>query len=390
MGKRIAGLIFIITSIIAFSLPVMANSNNYSITNSYVFIRNIAPIIVKANMTTDSLNRIEPGDPINFTANVTDDNGVPQDIIAVNATLDFNGTQVKNIRYNYFSSGVFNSLYANISTGSLIPPGSPFGVYTLNVAAIDSQGLTDYYELKFNVVDFSGPTITFLNDTPDPVSPIGLLNITANLTDNYDISSAWVDIEGINYTMTRNGGSAQGSGIVYYHAFTPYLSPGLHNYTVYANDTFNNLAVPKKSNFTVTTLVSLDLKQDPVSFGNASPGDSMRRAENGTSVPGSYEGTYKGFPMIVNNTGNIELDFSLAGTALVGQTNNAYSIGVGNMTWNTTSVSALGTRLSTSPAVFDNNIAMSSNSQLYFWIDVPYGLPSQQYSGSINISAVQS
>jgi hypothetical protein len=120
--------------------------------------------------------------------------------------------------------------------------------YTITVHTVDTNGNvndTDKNNTAWTLADTTVPVINNVTDSPDPVNQGQSITITANVTDNYNVSSAWVEINGTNYTMTQAGELWQ------YSYNTAPLAIGLYNYTVYANDTFNLEAIPVISNFTV-------------------------------------------------------------------------------------------------------------------------------------------
>lgn len=349
-------------------------------TNTTVYIINSNPSVSNVNV---SPNVTQPNDPLNVTALVSDVNGIPDDIATVYVIFDMgtpaNSSDDKNLSMAYNAG---TGLYENISY--ILPVNSPFGTYNATVYTYDDFGATASNYTTFLVTDLTDPVINAINDTPDPVDPGNVINFTANVTDNVAVDKVWILINGTNYTMNSSGGD-----MYYYDGFdTESLYAGTHNYTVYANDTYGNDATPVTSNFTINVLVSVEITQVPIAFGNTTIPVTDRRADNGTAGSGYVGGTIKGFPMIANNTGNVYENFTIAGTNLIGQTQGSYVVGVGNVTYNTTA-NLPGTALTTSDVQFAGSLARFTTSNVYFWIDLPTGLPSQNYVGAVNVTAVQ-
>lgn len=96
------------------------------------------------------------------------------------------------------------------------------------------------------------PIISELNATPNPVQQGSLISLTANATDNVQIGRVWIWISGesANHTMDYVG------NFYAYNGFDTTDKSGPYNYTVYANDTSGNNALPKTSNFTVLDITS--------------------------------------------------------------------------------------------------------------------------------------
>ena len=377
MGKRIVLLLIIMLVLLGLSV----SAADWQTTNTTVYIINTGPT---ANSVTVTSNPSEPGDSIYIKSNVTDVNGIPDDITNVTVVLDM-GTPTNesddvslNMVYNT-SSG----LYEN--TSYTLPLNSPFGVYTANSTAIDDFDASDWVTGTFNVTDLTNPVINTVSDN-SPVDPGSTLNITANVTDNVAVDDVFVEINATNYSMTQAGST----DIYYYDDYDTNVIAGTYDYTVYANDTYGNDATPVTDNFTVNALVALTLEQVPIEFGNTTIPVTSRHADNGTAGDGYTGGTIKGFPMVINNTGNVNENFSISGTDMTGQTQGSYEVGVGNLTYDTDGALPAAYNLSTSLTQFVGDVAWTATQDVYFWISIPEGIPSQNYVGTINVSAVQS
>ena len=235
------------------------------------------------------------------------------------------------------------------------------------------------------------PSVTDVTASPDPASPSDTMTVEANVSDaNGDLDVVWAEYYNTTGLVATVGLVLNATSGLYYNDTFQLASnavPGTWNVTVYANDTYG-----ESSNFTtfvVEGIVALELYNTPVDFGNASAGDSDRRAENGTAVAGSYQGIVAGFPLQVNNTGNVNEDYSISGLDLVGQTDSNFNISVGNVEYNLTDTNGAGFSLTDSEVEFASTNAPQSIQDVYFWINVP-SVPQQEYKGNVTIRATQS
>ncbi len=236
------------------------------------------------------------------------------------------------------------------------------------------------------------PNIQTVTESPNPAVPSDIITVKANVSDvNGDLSKVWAKY----YNTT--GGLVGTVKLIYnttskLYQNTTFTIPadavgGTWNVTVYANDTYGTKS--KSTTFTVNSVIAMALQNTPIDFGNSSVGVTNRRAENGTAVAGSYRGIVAGFPLKVNNTGNTKNNYSISGLQLVGQTNSAYKIGVSNVTYKLTSAPP-GTALTGVNMLYSGNNAPKSIVNTYFWINVPTGIPQQQYKGNVTIKASHS
>lgn len=66
--------------------------------------------------------------------------------------------------------------------------------------------------------DTTPPVINSISDSPDPLNAGDPLEITANVTDNVAVDSVWVEINGVNDTMTQDTGSNE-SSLIFFDGF---------------------------------------------------------------------------------------------------------------------------------------------------------------------------
>jgi hypothetical protein len=76
---------------------------------------------------------------------------------------------------------------------------------TFDLKIVNADNETAYLEFDHIIdpSDTTPPVINWVNDGPDSLDPGQLITITANVTDNFFVDSAWVEIEGVNYTMIQ-------------------------------------------------------------------------------------------------------------------------------------------------------------------------------------------
>ncbi len=105
------------------------------------------------------------------------------------------------------------------------------------------------------------PVVLAVNDAPDPIYQGESVNFTANITagegrwfeNESVVLGAYIEILGVNYSMTPPN-DTEGIGEYYFDAWnTTNVSPGTHQYRVFAYDnfTFNNISTPGIGTITV-------------------------------------------------------------------------------------------------------------------------------------------
>mgnify|MGYP006992524691 CR=1 FL=1 len=159
----------------------------------------------------------------------------------------------------------------------------------------------------------------------------------------------------------------------------------------YANITFYDgfTFVVNKTRFEVSSQTSTKLQNSPIDFGNQTVGQIAQRADNGTAVAGKYSTAIRGWPLILNNTGNTLVNYTLNGSDLKGPTK---TIGVGNVTWNITSnpvdgegVATGKIKLTAAQKLVATGKAAKSYQKVYFWITTPNGITQQRLNGTVVI-----
>ncbi len=124
-------------------------------------------------------------------------------------------------------------------------------------------------------LDNVSPVINSHNATPSSATQGENITIYANVTDNYEVDTVIVTINGTNHTMTNNA-----PDIFEYEFNTAGLSLGTHNYAIYANDTAGNNATSQAGNYTVLGPVDLQVSDIIFSDDNASEDDVITVSVN--------------------------------------------------------------------------------------------------------------
>jgi len=148
------------------------------------------------------------------------------------------------------------------------------GNYNHTLTALSTEGT---YEVKVNttlasttisneknaslIVD-NPPVINFINATPNPIGVNKIINITANVTDNFGVSDVTFEFNNSrNYTMFTDAGD-----IYYVNTTLVTSSIGNYNYTIYVNDTIGQTTT-QSGNFTVTSSLNITLTLTPSTVG---------------------------------------------------------------------------------------------------------------------------
>ncbi|UCG68475.1 MAG: hypothetical protein JSV09_11765, partial [Thermoplasmata archaeon] len=99
-------------------------------------------------------------------------------------------------------------------------------------------------------VDDNPPELSNLTDTPDPQGSGGNVNITVDVTDDYNVESVWVNITYPNSSWI-NASMLPGSGDGWFYN-TSYIDLGIYSYTVWANDSSDNWNSTGPGTFNIT------------------------------------------------------------------------------------------------------------------------------------------
>ena len=160
---------------------------------------------------------------INISADIFDSFGVfgawieftPPALPPINTTLDSLGTR-----------------FHNVSNWDVI------GTYDFTISAVDSLGNWNWTTGQFQVVDLTPPTIDNWGYIPTNPEQDDYVNISAIVTDNYELTGVWVEIEDPNLQVSNY---SMNPGTPYYFGQI-YPLAGYYNVTIWAVDSSGNWA----------------------------------------------------------------------------------------------------------------------------------------------------
>jgi outer membrane protein assembly factor BamB len=166
------------------------------------------------------------------------ENPDPQEVFgAVNVSAEVTDDfQVQDVDIDVVGFGAFPM---NLDSGSgryyFESTYDVLGTYTYWIFANDTSFNQASRSGVFDIEDNTPPTISDLQEDPDPVEIFNSIHLSAVITDNYALSTIRVNIQGVgNYTMSYDSGTGR-----YYNDHVCMML-GPHNYTIWAVDTSGN------------------------------------------------------------------------------------------------------------------------------------------------------
>ncbi|MDY6774205.1 MAG: hypothetical protein SVS85_03300, partial [Candidatus Nanohaloarchaea archaeon] len=127
----------------------------------------------------------------------------------------------------------------------------------------------------------------------------------------------------------------------------------------------------------IGNVVLFNLTYETVDFGLLNPGESGAANGNDNLL----------YNISVAENSNGVDDLWMRGEPLVGQSNDRYQIGPSNLSWSFSNSESTGTPLSSTYQHVTSTIPAGTNKTMYYWADVPYGIRTQQYTGTIYFKA---
>lgn len=161
-----------------------------------------------------------------------------------------------------YATDAMGSWKLDYNTTGLNPGIHNYTVYANDTSGNNASGMTGNFTIQAVT-----PTITGVTATPDPQVINYPVNITANITDDLSVHTAYINITLPNATSTGNLSMTKNGGDIWYYNYTPSIG-GQYNFTIYANDTADNWATPSTSNFTAQTPPNLTFSLTPESISN--------------------------------------------------------------------------------------------------------------------------
>ncbi|UCE37447.1 MAG: hypothetical protein JSW00_18650 [Thermoplasmata archaeon] len=220
-----------------YSYTVWANdtSSNWNSTGPRIFTIQDTDGPILTNLI-DTPDPQENGGFVNITVDVIDDVGV--DGVWVNITYpDSSWINVS------MEKGIGDEWFYNNSLLDL-------GIHSYTVWAKDtSSNWNKTGPGTFTIQDTDGPIFNNILDFPDPQENNGVVNITVDVTDDVGVDEVWVNITYPNGSWF-NVSMDKGLGDGWFYT-TIYSDLGTYLYTIYANDTSNNLNSTSPESFLV-------------------------------------------------------------------------------------------------------------------------------------------
>ncbi|MBR9704453.1 hypothetical protein GOV12_03520, partial [Candidatus Pacearchaeota archaeon] len=167
-------------------------------------------------------------DPIIWSENLSISSNITDSLLYVNFVfVELNGS---NYTMNFMGGDHYKAIINTSNLNFTI-------IYNYTVYSNDSINNFNNQTGQVKVVqELNNPQINWINDTPDPVTFGSNFNVTANVTDDVNVTLVWVEIGGSNYTMLNYTNSV-------YNVTVSSLNVGIgnYNYTVYAKDNSENI-----------------------------------------------------------------------------------------------------------------------------------------------------
>lgn len=133
----------------------------------------------------------------------------------------------------------------------------------------------------------------------------------------------------------------------------------------------------EKNTVEIRDILMISLDWDRVNFGVLDPGDQERPAENNS----------QGYNVSVDDESNTVDNLWVKASSLTHESNENYRIGPGNMTYAEENSYSSSTNFTESYSLFDTDLAPGTTKNLYYWLNVPYGILKGGYSGTITFKA---
>jgi hypothetical protein len=209
-----------------YSYTIWANdtSNNWNSSGPQIFtIQDMdGPVL---NNLDDTPDPQENNGFVNITVDIVDDIGV--DEVWINITYPDGSWTNISMDKGAWDQWYFNSSYLDI------------GIHTYTIWTDDtSNNWNSSAPQIFTIQDTDGPTLTNIEDTPDPQEIGGFVNITVDVIDDIAVDEVWINITYPNGTWI-NISMEQELGDEWYYNDT-YTELGIHNYIIWAKDTIGN------------------------------------------------------------------------------------------------------------------------------------------------------
>jgi hypothetical protein len=118
----------------------------------------------------------------------------------------------------------------------------PKGNFVISWESMQQDGDDKGTYARLFIQDIIPPTITDIVITPEPHEVLTIINISVNVTDNYQMYGAWIEIYDPDTNFVGNYSMLYDPANKKYYFYKVYDILGIYTYTIWANDTSDNWA----------------------------------------------------------------------------------------------------------------------------------------------------
>jgi len=206
--------------------------------------------------------------------------------------LEHNATGTAENSSQILLSGTSGWVNSTINSSATDP-----GMIQCKAYAFDKAGLVNTSTWLVNITDVTNPVvenITYTPNTTGDLDPNIMINVTANVTDNGQLSSVTLYYKLTNASTWNTSTMNAGSGNLYTGNFTP--TQGNWSFRINATDSYRN------ENVTDMTNISVDLDRTWVNVSTLPSIKAIVRTQSRVFSLGN---------LTVNNTGDYDLNFTV-------------------------------------------------------------------------------
>ncbi|MFP4038801.1 MAG: hypothetical protein ACLFTA_03385 [Candidatus Nanohaloarchaea archaeon] len=127
----------------------------------------------------------------------------------------------------------------------------------------------------------------------------------------------------------------------------------------------------------IRDILMMDLDWDVIDFGTLDPGEEDNPAENNS----------KGYNLTVEEDSNTVDNLWVKASNLVSDLDSNYTIGEGNMSYAEDRNAEDPSNMTSSYSLIDTDLSPRTVKTFYYWLDVPYGIIKDSYSGTVTFKA---
>ncbi len=259
----------------------------------------------------------------------------------------------------------------------------------ISLMSISFSQETEEKTYTYVYVRNAAPSVEEVLINPDPAVPYDTLTIKAKVRDlNNDITNVVAVIENKDYNIKEELELKYDKTLdLYLNTYTlnSNAPPGTWKVEVTAIDSGNKQAI-LASSFKVNIVVSIDLDQVPIDFGEKDVNSLDVEADNILDDKDDIQG----FPMKITNSGNTDITLKISGSDMVGQQISEQKINVENLHYNTILDKSNYKTLSKDLQILSQNLLPNKGEEVYFWLTIPSGISEQAFKGDISIQAFPS